>query len=121
MNIIKSFDDLKGWINYRLNYSDGSNGIEQFSFKDFWGLRYHLGEKFLKELKEEYEYDDITLVEIHIQDKDNKFHVHIDEDTFEGCCHNEIDDALIEKNFTKQMANIKETVKRAKDLLDAVK
>jgi hypothetical protein len=120
MDIVKDFNNLEGWINYRLSYSDGSSGIEQFSFKNLSNFKYYLGELFKKGLKEEYDYEDITLIGIHIQDEDNKFHVHMSEDMFIACCHNEIDSNLIDKNYTKKLSVINKRIEEAKGILDSI-
>lgn len=121
MDIIKDFKQLRGWFSYQLSYSDGSEGgVEQYGFKDFWQFRYHTSETFLKRLKEEYDYEDITLVEVHIQSEDNNFHVHMADGVFQGCCHNEVDSDLIDKNYIRQMDTIKNKVKRANDILESI-
>lgn len=118
MDIIKNFDNIIGWIDYKLTYEDGSNNIEQFKFKDFWKFRYYLGEHFKQDLKNDYDYDDILLIAIHIQDKDNNFHIHMNEDALTACCHNEIDSKLIDENYIKQLEAIKNDINTAKNILD---
>ena len=120
MDIVKNFTKLEGWFYYQLSYSDGSECFEQFFFKDFWKFRYYSNESFFKKLKEEYDYDSITLVEVHIQSEDNKFHIHMTEDTFKGCCHNEVDDSLIDKNYINQIDIMKNRVKSATEILNTI-
>jgi len=121
MDIVKDYNELRGWFTYKSFYDDGSDSEEQFTFKDFYEFRYYSDKIFLSRLKIDNECKDITLTEVHIQSNDNKFHVHINEDVFQGCCHDEIDNDLIDRNYIKQMDNMKRTVKRASDILDSIK
>ena len=120
MDIVKDFSNLKGWITYTLCYDDGSSSIEQFTFEDFYNFRYYLGEFFKKKLKKEYNYDDIVLEEIHIQDKENKFNIHMNDTIFTARCYNEINSELIDKNYIKKLNNIKENIDKAKTYLDSI-
>ena len=120
MDIVKDFNKMEGWFSYQLSYSDRSEGIEQFVFRDFWQFRYHTSETFFKQLKKEYDYDDILLVEVHIQSEDNKFHVYMANGVFQGCCHNEIGDDLIDKNYIKQIDIMKNKVKNATNMLNTI-
>jgi hypothetical protein len=120
MDIIKDFNNLKGWITYNLLYDDRSESIEQFEFENLRDLEHILSERFKKNLKSESNYDDIELIEIHIQDEDNKFHVHMDENNLTGCCHNEIGSDLIDKNYIRQLDKIKNDIERAKNILNNI-
>lgn len=120
MDITNNFNDLKGWINYCLSYEDGSEGIEQFEFTDFWSFRHLLSKHFLDKLKNDYDYDDIVLKEVHFQDLNNKFHLHMTDGYMNACCHNEINSELIDKNYKKKLTLIKDQAEKTKSVLEQI-
>jgi len=77
MDIVKDFNELRGWFCYNLSYSDGSDGIEQFWFKDFYEFRYYSNKYFFKKLKEEYEHQ--------IRDVNSIFPFNLLQDIMEDC------------------------------------
>lgn len=121
MKVNTNITGLIGCVTYRLNYSDGSDGDDNFEFEDFFGLRYLLFSKqFFEKLKEEYDYDDITLTGIHIKDEDGKCRINLVEDSMTCDCINDIKEEDFDKQYDKHLGEIEGAVKNLVNFIDNI-